>query len=91
MRKQKLKTIDLIIRIFGLTLLTLGIVSDIFLKTTVISSLFTVSENYILYVFSLIFTVSTLGCTILSIIVGASNDRVLGLKLREIIFISPLF
>ena len=42
--------------------------------------------------FSLSFTVATLGCTLLSIIVGVSSNRVLGLQLREIVSLknSPL-
>ena len=78
--------------LIGLILVLGGITDDILIKLRVITKYIIVSDNYILYVFSLIFTVATLGCTLLSIIVSANNNRVLGLQLKEIISLenSPL-
>jgi hypothetical protein len=86
--KKQLKVFSLI----GLLLVLGGLVIDILIKSHIITKYIIVSDNYILYVFSLIFTVATLGCTLLSIIVGVSNNRVLGLQLREIVSLgnSPL-
>lgn len=47
-----------------------------------------IPKTYIDLIFSLIFTVSTLSCTLLSIIVSASNNTVLGLKIKEIVSLS---
>ena len=86
--KKQLKVFSLI----GLLLVLGGLVIDILIKSHIITKYIIVSDNYILYVFSLIYTVATLGCTLLSIIVGVSNNRVLGLQLREIVSLgnSPL-
>lgn len=88
---KKLKSIAkyrVSITIIGIVLVVVGIVIDILIKTNVLTAFIIVSDSYNTSVFSLIFTVATLGCTLLSIIVGASNNRVLGLKLREIVSLS---
>ncbi|MBQ7596001.1 MAG: hypothetical protein IJU45_04995 [Clostridia bacterium] len=73
-------------------IIIVGIVIDALIKFSVLNKYWIVSEHYILYVFSLIFTVSTLACTLLSIIVSVSNNRVLGLQIKEIVSLdgSPL-
>lgn len=63
----------------------LSLLSDVLTKMSLINSIIFVSENYIFYVFSLIFTVATLCCTLLSIIVSVNNNRVLGLQIKEIV------
>lgn len=76
----------------GIILIILGLVCDCLIKSGIFQYYLVVNENYIFYIFSLIFTVATLGCTLLSIIVGVSSNRVLGLQLREIVSLknSPL-
>lgn len=71
--------------LFGVILILFGLSDDILIKTNIINKYLVVSDNYIYYVFSLIFTVGTLCCTLLSIIIGASSNRTLGLPLKEII------
>ena len=76
----------------GIVFVAIGIILDILIKTNVLNAFIIVGDSYNNSIFTLIFTVATLGCTLLSIIVGASNNRVLGLKLREIVSLtnSPL-
>ena len=62
-----------------------ALVYDILIKCGLSLPTVIVDENYIYYIFSLIFTVATLCCTLLSIIVGVGNDKVLGLKIKEIV------
>lgn len=87
-KKRKL----IVLIAFGLIMLVLGLICDILIKLEIMKDYLIVSENYIFYLFSLIFTVATLGCTLLSIIVGVSRNRVLGLQLREVVSLtnSPL-
>lgn len=87
-KKRKL----IVLIAFGLIMLVLGLICDILIKLEIMKDYLIVSENYIFYLFSLIFTVATLGCTLLSIIVGVSGNRVLGLQLREVVSLtnSPL-
>ena len=79
-KKRKL----IVLIAFGLIMLVLGLICDILIKLEIMKDYLIVSENYILYLFSLIFTVATLGCTLLSIIVGVSGNRVLGLQLEKL-------
>ena len=90
--KNKCKKQLMVFSLIGLLLVLGGLIDDILIKCRVITKYIIVSENYILYVFSLVFTVATLGCTLLSIIVSASNNKVLGLQLREVVSLenSPL-
>lgn len=83
--KPKLNTIILII---GIIFAVIGIAIDMLIKSNVLNIIILVSGNYIISLFSLIFTVATLGCTLLSIIVGVSSNRVLGLKLKDIVSFS---
>lgn len=62
-----------------------ALVYDILIKCGLSLPTVIVDENYIYYIFSLIFTVATLCCTLLSIIVGVGNYKVLGLKIKEIV------
>lgn len=81
MRKQRC---DIPI-VFAVLVGCLSLLSDILTKYGLISSKIFVSENYIFYIFSLIFTVATLCCTLLSIIVSVNNNKVLGLQIKEIV------
>ena len=76
----------------GIILIILGLVCDCLIKSGIFQYYLVVNENYIVYIFFFFFTVATLGCTLLSIIVGVSSNRVLGLQLREIVSLknSPL-
>jgi len=58
---------------------------DISIKRGVIKKYIVVNENYIFYVFSALVTIATLCCTMLSIISSVSNNKILGLELKEII------
>lgn len=86
---KKLKISFLVISAF---LLIGSVIVDFLIKNRVLHFYLIVNENYIYYIFSLIFTVATLGCTLLSIIVAASNNKTLGLQLKEIVSLtnSPL-
>lgn len=85
MKKRLNPKIVNMLSLLSIVVLLFGLMDDVLIKTNVIRNYLIVSESYILYVFSLIFTVATLGCTLLSIVVGVSSNRVLGLKLKEII------
>ena len=61
----------------GIIMIILGLVYDCLINSGIFQYYLVVNENYIFYIFSLIFTVATLGCTLLSIIVGVSSNRVL--------------
>ncbi len=66
-------------------LLLFGLITDFLLFNGSIQAIITVSDNYVSDLFAMIFTVATLSCTLLSIIVSASNGKVLGLELRTIV------
>ena len=88
---MKNKSIAILIILISV-LVAIGLICDFLIQSGDIKKCIFVSENYIFYVFSLIFTVATLGITLLSIIVSASNSKVLGVTLREIVALnnSPL-
>lgn len=90
--KKKNRIQLIVFSLIGLLLVFGGLICDFLIKSREITEYIIVSENYILYVFSLIFTVATLGCTLLSIIVSASSIKVLGLQLKDVISLkkSPL-
>lgn len=71
--------------VVSIGLAILGLISDILIRCKLFCAVFFVSENYTSDIFAMIFTVATLSCTLLSIIVSASNNKVLGLELRTIV------
>lgn len=74
--------------IFGGLIVVSAIIMDYLIKARLINGILSVSHEFVLSVFSLIFTVATLGSTLLSIIVGVSSNKILGLQLKEIVSLS---
>ena len=92
MEKRKYKIDIRTLHIIGGVVIGLAFILDVLQKMHLINGLLYVGNEYIYYLFSLIFTVATLGSTLLSIIVSVSNNKILGLQLREIVSLtnSPL-